>query len=213
MKHNELWHRCSRSCLHLSKGSRQSDHQDTIRSILLSRQENRAFGRLGSMDGLASMCSDAEPDVVTSRSKSGRRKAAPAGFTQETDGQGTLSDCDSDESMSSCGSSASYRSLPSTFAFPAPTYCPSSDEGTSEQVRASSFVSPLPLQSQGFQDGMLQELMAMGVPTTDNLEEALRSEGRLAYMPPKGERPSPSTASVTVAASPFAQSSIKVPSL
>ena len=60
---------------------------------------------------------------------------------------------------------------------------------------------------------MLQELMAMGVPTTDNLEEALRSEGRLAYMPPKGERPSPSTALVTLAASPFAQSSIQVPSL
>ena len=199
--------------MHLSKGSRRSDHPDTTSSILLFRQETRALGRLGFMDGLAPMCSDAEPDAVTSRSQSGRRKAAPASFTQETDGQGTLSDCDSDESMSSCGSSASYRSLPSTFAFPTPTYCPSSDEGTSEQVRASSFVSPLPLQSQGFQDGMLQELMAMGVPTTDNLEEALRSEGRLAYMPPKGERPSPSTASVTLAASPFAQSSIQVPPL
>ena len=180
---------------------------------MLSRQEDRALERFGFMDGFATMDSDAEPDVVTSASQSGQRKAAPASFTQETDGQGTLSDCDSDESMSSCGSSASYRSLPSTFAFPAPTYCPSSDEGTSEQVRASSFVSPLPLQSQGFQDGLLQELVAMGVPTTDNLEEALRSEGRLAFMPPKGERPSPSAASVILAASPFAQSSVQVPSL
>ena len=60
--------------------------------------------------------------------------------------------------------------------------------------------------------GLLQELMAVGVPTTDNLEEALRSEGRLAFMPPKGERPSPSAASVTLAASLFAQSSVQVPS-
>ena len=133
MSHDGLWHRRSRLCLHLSKGSRRSDHQDTTSSILLSRQETRALGRLGFMDGLAPMCSDAEPDAVTSRSQSGRRKAAPASFTQETDGQGTLSDCDSDESMSSCGSSASYRSLPSTFAFPTPTYCPSSDEGTSSK--------------------------------------------------------------------------------
>jgi len=160
------------------------------------------------MDDFAPMCSDCELDTAVSHSSTGQRKRSPGSCDQLTDA-GVLSDSGDESVMSSCGSSASFRSLSRTFSPSAPTHSPSSDEGTSKQAQASSLVSPLLLQNQGFQDGWLRELEAMGVPTTDNLDEALRSEGRLAYMPPK-ERPTPSASSFTLLPSLFAQTPAQV---
>ncbi len=81
----------------------------------------------------------------------------------------------------------------------------------SEQAAASSFVSLGLLQSsEGFQEGWLRELEAMGVPTTDDLEEALRSEGKLAYMPSKEKMPAPAVPSLAPPPSPFRQPSDQV---
>ncbi|CAL5226755.1 g9608 [Coccomyxa viridis] len=120
-----------------------------------------------------------------------------------------MSDSGDESATSSCGSSASFRSAPRSFSFSAPTNSPSSDEGTSKQASASSLVSPILLQSQGFQEGWLRELKAMGVPTTDNLDEALQSEGRLAYMPPRKKRPTPSASSIAFPPSPFKEASLQ----
>ena len=144
------------------------------------------------------MCSECEPDAAVSRCSPGQQKLSFAACDQELDYE---SDCDS---MSSCGSSAeSHHSL----AFTAPSYSPHSGlEGMSEQATASSFVSLGLLQrSEGFEEGWLRELEALGVPTTDDLEEALRSEGRLAYMPPKEKRPAPAASSLAPPPSPFGQ--------
>ena len=149
------------------------------------------------------MCSECEPDAAVSRCSPGQQKLSFAACDQDLDYE---SDCDS---MSSCGSSAeSHHSL----SFTAPSYSPhSGSEGMSEQATASSFVSLGLLQSsEGPQEGWLRELEAMGVPTTDDLEEALRSEGRLAYMPPKEERPAPAPSSLAPPPSPFGQSSDQV---
>lgn len=149
------------------------------------------------------MCCECEPDAAISRCSPGQQKLSFAACDQDLDYE---SDCDS---MSSCGSSAeSHHSL----SFTAPSYSPHSPhsglEGMSEQATASSFVSLGLLQSsEGFQEGWLRELEAMGVPTTDDLEEALRSEGRLAYMPPKEKRPAPAPSSLAPPPSPFGQSS------
>lgn len=152
------------------------------------------------------MCCECEPDAAISRCSPGQQKLSFAACDQDLDYE---SDCDS---MSSCGSSAeSHHSL----SFTAPSYSPHSPhsglEGMSEQATASSFVSLGLLQSsEGFQEGWLRELEAMGVPTTDDLEEALRSEGRLAYMPPKEKRPAPAPSSLAPPPSPFGQSSDQV---
>ena len=161
------------------------------------------------MDHLAPMCPEFEPDTAASRDPVSRCKRPAAACTQETD-TAFMSDSGDESMTSSCGSSASFRSASRSFSFSAPTNSPSSDEGTSKQASASSLVSPILLQSQGFQEGWLRELEAMGVPTTDNLDKALQSEGRLAYMPPRKKRPTPSASSIAFPPSPFKEASLQV---
>ena len=155
------------------------------------------------------MCLEFEPDSAASQVPASRCKRPPTACIQETD-TALMSDSGDESVTSSCGSSASFRSLSRSFSFSAPTNSPSSDEGTSKQASASSLVSPILLQSQGFQEGWLRELEAMGVPTTDSLDEALQSEGRLAYMPPKKKRPTSSASSVAFPSSPLAEPSLQV---
>lgn len=161
------------------------------------------------MDGFAPICPEFEPCTATSHAPVSGCMRPPAARTQETD-TAFMSDSGDESVTSSCGSSASFRSVSRSFSFSAPTNSPSSDEGTSKQASASSLVSPILLQSQGFQERWLRELEAMGVPTTDNLDEALQSEGRLAYMPPRKKRSSPSASSVAFPSSPHAEASLQV---
>ena len=161
------------------------------------------------MGDVAPMCLEFEPDTAASQAPVSRCKRPPAVCTQETD-TAVMSDSGDESVTSSCGSSASLRSPSRSFSFSAPTISPSSDEGTSKQASASSLVSPNLLQNQGFQEGWLRELEAMGVPTTDSLDEALQSEGRLAYMPPRKKRPSSSASSVAFPSSPLAEASLQV---
>ena len=160
------------------------------------------------MNDSASMCPEFEQHIAAPHAPVTGCKRPPPACTQETD-TAFMSDSGDESVTSSCGSSASFGSVSRSFSFSAPTNSPSSDEGTSKQASASSLVSPILLQSQGFQEGWLRELEAMGVPTTDNLDEALQSEGRLAYMPRK-KRPTPSASSVAFLSSPHAETSLQV---